>query len=178
MTKTTLLIDGDVLAYKSAAACEVAFHDEDGYWTWFCNEREVQAAVNGEIATLLDELGADGYVLALTDSAENFRKSILPTYKSNRSGVKRPVALKGIRQWMLDEHETFLRPGLEGDDVLGILQREDDGLPEDIQKMVDDRALARKNKEWKKSDELRDAIKAAGYVLEDTPQGQKVRKSV
>ena len=47
-----------------------------------------------------------------------------------------------------------------------------------VQKLVDERAEARKNKDWKRSDELRDAIKAAGYVLEDTPQGQKVRRSV
>lgn len=119
---TTLLLDGDVLAYKAAAACEVALCDDEGYWTWFCNEKEVRAAINGEIATYLDELGADGYVLALTDSAENFRKTILPTYKGNRANVKRPVALKAIREWMLEEHETFLRPGLEGDDVMGILQ--------------------------------------------------------
>ncbi len=63
-------------------------------------------------------------------------------------------------------------------DVLGLLQKQEDGLPADIQAMVDERAEARKNKNWKRSDELRDAIKAAGYVLEDTPQGQKVRKSV
>ena len=63
-------------------------------------------------------------------------------------------------------------------DVLGILQKKEDGLPAEIQAMVDERAEARKNKNWKRSDELRDAIKAAGYVLEDTPQGQKVRKSV
>ena len=63
-------------------------------------------------------------------------------------------------------------------DVLGLVQREADALPADIQQMVDDRAAARKAKDWKRSDELRDAIKAAGYVLEDTPQGQKVRKNV
>ena len=63
-------------------------------------------------------------------------------------------------------------------DVLGILQKEEDALPEDIQRMVDERAQARKNKDWKRSDELRDAIKAAGYILEDSREGQKVRRSV
>ena len=62
--------------------------------------------------------------------------------------------------------------------ILGLLQKTDDELPAEIQQMVDERAQARKEKNWKRSDELRDAIKAAGYVLEDTPQGQKVRKSV
>ena len=63
-------------------------------------------------------------------------------------------------------------------DVLGILSKNEDDLPEEIRKMVEERAEARKNKDWKRSDELRDAIKEAGYILEDTKQGQKVRKSV
>lgn len=63
-------------------------------------------------------------------------------------------------------------------DVLGLLSKEEDELPADIKAMVDERAEARKNKDWKRSDELRDAIKAAGYILEDTKQGQKVRKNV
>ena len=63
-------------------------------------------------------------------------------------------------------------------DVLGILSRHDEDLPDDIRKMVDERAEARKNKDWKRSDELRDQIKAAGYILEDTKEGQKVRKNV
>ncbi len=62
--------------------------------------------------------------------------------------------------------------------ILGLVQKEDDGLPADIRAMVDERAAARKARDWKRSDELRDAIKAAGYILEDTPQGQKVRKNV
>ena len=57
-------------------------------------------------------------------------------------------------------------------DILGLMQKKEDALPADIQQMVDERAQARKEKNWKRSDELRDAIKAAGYVLEDTPQGQ------
>ena len=44
--------------------------------------------------------------------------------------------------------------------------------------MAEERAAARKEKNWKRSDELRDAIKAAGYILEDTPQGQKIRKNM
>ncbi len=62
-------------------------------------------------------------------------------------------------------------------DVLGILTKEKDALPEEIRRMVDERAEARRNKDWKRSDELRDAIRAAGYILEDTKQGQKVRKA-
>ena len=60
--------------------------------------------------------------------------------------------------------------------VLGLLSREEEGIPEEIQKMLKEREEARKNKDWKKSDELREAIKNAGYILEDTKQGQKVRK--
>ena len=63
-------------------------------------------------------------------------------------------------------------------DVLGLLGKEEDELPAEIQAMVNERAEARKNKDWKRSDELRDAIKAAGYILEDTKQGQKVHKNV
>ena len=63
-------------------------------------------------------------------------------------------------------------------DVLGILAKQEETLPEEIQQMVNERAEARKNKNWARSDELRDAINAAGYILEDTKQGQKVRKDV
>ncbi len=63
-------------------------------------------------------------------------------------------------------------------DILGLLNKKEDGLPAEVQKLVDDRAAARKARDWKKSDELREAIKALGYILEDTPQGQKVRKGV
>lgn len=60
--------------------------------------------------------------------------------------------------------------------VLGILSKDEDAIPEAIQQMLNERAEARKNKDWKRSDELREAIKAAGYTVEDTKQGQKVHR--
>ncbi len=63
-------------------------------------------------------------------------------------------------------------------DVLGILSKKEEELPAEIAALVKERAEARKNKDWAKSDELRNRIIQAGYVLEDTKQGQKVRKDV
>ena len=62
--------------------------------------------------------------------------------------------------------------------VLGFLTRENNELPDEIMTLVREREEARKNKNWARSDELRAAIQAAGYILEDTKQGQKVRKDV
>lgn len=61
--------------------------------------------------------------------------------------------------------------------VLGLLLKEADGIDAAVQALVDERAQARSDKNWKRSDELRDQIKAMGYILEDTPAGQKVRKN-
>ena len=63
-------------------------------------------------------------------------------------------------------------------DVLGLLSKKEDELPEEIAALVRERAEARKNKDWARSDELRNRIVRAGYILEDTKQGQKVRKDV
>lgn len=62
-------------------------------------------------------------------------------------------------------------------DVLGLLMKRENGLPENVAALAEERAEARKNKDWKKSDELRDAIKALGYVVEDGREGQKVHKA-
>ena len=39
-----------------------------------------------------------------------------------------------------------------------------------------ERKKARENKEWNKSDELRDIIKEKGYEIKDTKDGMEVKK--
>ena len=49
-------------------------------------------------------------------------------------------------------------------------------LPEEVAKLVEERANARKEKNFALADELRDKISEMGYIIEETRQGTKVTK--
>ena len=59
-------------------------------------------------------------------------------------------------------------------DVLGLLGSEGENeLDAELQALIDERQAARKNKDFKRADEIRDILKEKGVTLEDTPQGIK-----
>ncbi|MGI6777821.1 MAG: cysteine--tRNA ligase [Acetivibrionales bacterium] len=61
--------------------------------------------------------------------------------------------------------------------VLGILQKErEEKLDSEIEGLIEKRQQARKEKNWKLADEIRDQLKDMGIILEDTPQGVKWRR--
>lgn len=64
--------------------------------------------------------------------------------------------------------------------VLGIaVKQRNKSVDSEIQELIDKRQQARKEKNWKLADEIRDKLKDMGIILEDTPQGVKiVRKEV
>ena len=49
-------------------------------------------------------------------------------------------------------------------------------IPKEIIEMVDKRAQAKKEKDYKLADELRDKIKEKGYIIKDTVDGVKIEK--
>ncbi len=60
---------------------------------------------------------------------------------------------------------------------LGILQETKKiNLEGEIEKLIEKRQQARKDKNFKLSDEIRDELKAQGIVLEDTPQGVRWKR--
>ncbi|MBI5201415.1 MAG: cysteine--tRNA ligase [Elusimicrobia bacterium] len=63
----------------------------------------------------------------------------------------------------------------EADSVLGLglIKAASDGLSADLQALLDQRAQARTNKDFKASDELRQKLAQAGVLVEDTAQGQR-----
>lgn len=62
-------------------------------------------------------------------------------------------------------------------DILGFLQSSDEeGVDPEIQKLVDERQEARKNKDFARADEIRDMLKEQGITLKDTPQGVQILK--
>ena len=63
-------------------------------------------------------------------------------------------------------------------DVLGIpfIERRDE-LTAEQQALFEARKAARKEKNWAKSDRIRDELKAQGIIVEDTPQGMKWKRA-
>jgi DNA polymerase-1 len=80
--------------------------------------------VEAQIAGWMTKLDTTAVVVAFSDS-HNFRKDVYPAYKSNRSGKRKPVAYKQVKAWMEETWTCYQRPGLEGDDILGILSTSD-----------------------------------------------------
>ncbi|MEA5050256.1 MAG: cysteine--tRNA ligase [Oscillospiraceae bacterium] len=61
--------------------------------------------------------------------------------------------------------------------VLGLVyNRKKSDVPQDIVDMANERAAARKAKDFARADALRDAIAQRGYLLEDTAEGPKITK--
>lgn len=63
------------------------------------------------------------------------------------------------------------------DRALGVLEEPSTEAPAEVMELVQRREAARKAKDWKESDRLRDAIKVAGWEVKDTKeQGPRLRK--
>lgn len=73
--------------------------------------------------------------------------------------------------------EKYIATIKELGDILGLLQKSKSDVPAEIQSILDERAAARAEKNWGKSDELRDKLKDLGYIVKDTKQGQQLTKA-
>jgi cysteinyl-tRNA synthetase len=64
------------------------------------------------------------------------------------------------------------------DSVLGVIGKVDaeEALPSDIDALVQKREAARKAKNWKEADQIRNQLKTMGIVVEDTAQGVRWHK--
>ncbi len=49
-------------------------------------------------------------------------------------------------------------------------------VPLEVKKLADERLLAKKNKDFKKADQLRDKIKVAGFSINDIVDGYEINK--
>ena len=63
------------------------------------------------------------------------------------------------------------------DSVLGVLEmRKQESVPGEVMELVREREKARKDSDWKRSDELRNEIRVLGYQVQDTSEGPRVKK--
>ena len=60
--------------------------------------------------------------------------------------------------------------------VLGLEAVVGEEAPAEIAALLEARQAARKAKDFKRSDQIRDELKAKGWVVEDSPKGPKLKK--
>ena len=62
------------------------------------------------------------------------------------------------------------------DSVWGVGAPSEVKVPAEISALLEARQAARKAKEFKRADLIRDELKAKGWVIEDTPKGARVKR--
>lgn len=109
---TRALIDGDIIAYRSAAAA-----DKDTF-------EIARHYMEKTIDDIILKTGADEIYIALSGE-NNFRYQIYPEYKANRKDMVRPQFLDQCKDYLHIQYNAVHSDGCEADDLLGIEQCKD-----------------------------------------------------
>jgi len=106
---TTLLIDGDLVAYRSAASAE--------------NEPLETALqrVDSLIDSFILDLSADEFKVFLTGPT-NFRYDVYPEYKANRKEDVKPKWLKDVKSYLTTAYDAITSGNCEADDLMAMEQ--------------------------------------------------------
>jgi len=116
---TKFLVDADIVAFKAATAAEQPTNWGNGLWTLHGFEDDAMAYCLNYFADISEELG-EGFISLYLTGGNNWRKSILPSYKANRKDKRKPMLLPFLRNWMQAQFNAIIVDGLEADDLLGI----------------------------------------------------------
>ena len=117
-----LLLDADIVAYVAASVSQEDIDWGNGVETHHDDEEKALREVDRLVTNTLIDLEADKIMVCLTDPEHNFRNDIYPEYKMNRTDMERPRLLNVVKDHLAREYQSFIRPGLEADDIMGILQ--------------------------------------------------------
>lgn len=134
-----------------------------------------------------DKEGGSDELAALLDGLENrFREAMDDDFNTAAALGIIFEGVKGINTFLkestepdeasLDKAEQFLRTV---DSILGIIGIDDEkthGDEEEIENLLKERETARRERNFSRSDEIRDSLAARGILLEDTPQGTKWKR--
>ena len=129
----------------------------------------------------------NGYLLHL-QGTENIEELTIKEYeekfnKAINDDLNMPAAMSVVWEVVRNEIKSpkLAELLLKFDNVLGLkinqkTEKIEEQVPEEILVLVEERKKARENKNWSKSDELRELINQKGYEIKDTKRGTEIKK--
>jgi DNA polymerase-1 len=119
MAEKLLLIDGDLLLHRGCVAVEKDVRWDEDYHVLFSSFEEAWHNIVAGVERLMERFDTKRHLIALSGD-ENFRRKIDSSYKSNRSGSRKPLCFFRAKQQLREQYETYTHDALEADDVMGI----------------------------------------------------------
>jgi DNA polymerase-1 len=119
---TTAIIDGDIVAFRSAAAVS---NNEDTLMSF--DPVRAKEYIDFMMNEWTKRIKPNVILMCFSDSSRKyFRHDIYPEYKGNRDGLERPSALTFCVEYLSEKYKVVRKAGLEADDLLGILGTQPD----------------------------------------------------
>ena len=96
--------------------------------------------------------------------------------KTSEEAARAFSSLMDSRRLRAEKAAAALAAWERVDSVLGIGKKSEAEVPAEITALAEARVAAKKAKDFKRADAIRDELKAKGWVIEDTPKGIKLKK--
>lgn len=118
-------------------------------------------------------------VSELKDDKKINKKYLSEFERAMDDDINTPAALQSVWNLLRDEKALGkFRTLKKMDKVFGLklFEKEKFEIPAEILKLAEEREEARKNRDWKKADELREKISKLGFAVEDKEKGFSIRE--
>ncbi len=116
----------------------------------------------------------------LKDDKKTNKKYLQEFENAMDDDINTPEAVQVMWKLLRDENAIGkLRTIKKFDEIFGLdlLKKEKISIPSEVKKLANEREKARKSKDWKKADELRERINKLGYVIQDTERGFTIKNA-
>jgi DNA polymerase-1 len=114
-----LLIDGDIICYRVGFASQST--DKE---TGLVEADPLPHALHSTklyVNQIIEDSGCTEYNIYLTPKT-TFRNKVREDYKNNRKGKPKPVHIKAIRDYLINNYKAKVVDNIEADDALGLSQ--------------------------------------------------------
>lgn len=120
---------------------------------------------------------------AATDPSEKAKEYMAAFDEAMENDLNAPKALSILWQMLKDNglsSSDKLAAAYHMDGILGLgldkAEKKEETLDAELQALLDERTAAKKAKDYKKADEIRDKLLSMGYAVKDTPAGPVLQK--
>lgn len=141
---------------------------------------EAMGSAENGLKNIYNQISGIKYkVLSIKNIDKKYKEKFLKTINDDLNTPKGLAIVQEILKSRLIPNNSKLATLLDFDKILGLnlksaLSREK--IPQEIIKLAKEREKARKEKNWREADKLREKIKNLGYEIEDTEKGYNLKK--